>query len=196
MRKIFKWFVRLIACLVFVITIFQAVISISTGYIPFSYYLNTTVDKIILLSVIIFSFIASVITLFCSFQKVKIKICVIFVLIPIILSIILICKTKTYAPSVDADGYYINYIKANSKEECFSRSSCGTKKEILDSIRDSRITKIACDQDNPCNPPLFLKNPEALSKCLGVYLEWKCIDNNCQCLLGTPLWDCLFDNCP
>ena len=46
MKNFIKWFVRLIACLVFVVIVI--IFLMSTEYIPFFYYLNTAIDEVIL----------------------------------------------------------------------------------------------------------------------------------------------------
>lgn len=195
MKNFIKWFVRLIACLVFVVIIFQIAIFMSTGYIPFSYYLNTAIDEVILLGIVTSSFIASIITLFCSFQRVKMKICVIFILIPVILSMIFTYRIMNYIPP-HQDDFFITELKASSKEECFKNVYCGTKEEISDSVSDPNIIRVACDYDDHCKPPIFLKNPNKVSKCLGSYWEWECSNGKCQCLHSSTLWDCFFADCP
>ena len=195
MKNFIKWFVRLVACLFFVIIIFQTVISISTGYIPFSYYLDTTIDKVILLGIAISSFIASIITLFCSFQKVKIKICAFFILIPIILSMILTYRALSYIPP-HRDDFFTTELKVSSKEECFKNAYCGTKEEISESVNDPNIIRISCDYDDHCKPPRLLKNPNKVSKCLGSYWEWECSTGKCHCLQSGTLLDCFLADCP
>ena len=142
-------------------------------FFPFSY---TNIWLLCIVAILLS--ISCILTILWTFQKVKRRILLIF----LICSTSLLLFTYSQPTAINIADYHNGLIPARTKTECFINADCGTRDEINNSAQDSHISKIGCDH-NEYKEELQTDQKWIPFCNFDFVVEWKCTNGRCQCML-------------